>query len=97
MSAYLVYNYNIINRERIDELGPIALPIVQKFGGDIFIGSYVKHLEQSEFSHMVVYKFPDMASAESFFNSEENQKITALRNELIKGSVVLVPGFESNE
>lgn len=94
MSAYLIFNYNIINRDRIDELGPIALPVVEKFGGEILIGSYVKNLEKSAFSHMVVYKFPDMASAESYYNSEENMKITELRNQLIEGSVVLVPGFD---
>lgn len=92
MSAYLVFNYNIIDRARIDELGPMSLPIVESFGGELCIGSYVKVLEKSEFSHMVVYKFPDMSSAESFYNSEENKKITALRKKLIKGSVVLVPG-----
>ncbi len=93
MSAYLIFNYNIIDRARIDELGPLSLPVVESFGGELCIGSYVKVLENSEFSHMVAYKFPDMSSAESFYNSEENKKITALRNKLIKGSVVLVPGF----
>ncbi len=97
MSAYLVCNYNIIDRDRIDELGPISLPTVQKYGGEICIANHVKILEKSAFRHMVVYKFPNIASAESYYNSEENKKITALRQELTEGSVVLVPGFDHTE
>jgi len=95
MSAYIVHSYNILDRSRIDELGPLSLPVVEKFGGEICIGSYVKHLENAPFSHMVVYKFPSIAAAESYYASEENRKIIEFRKELIEGSVVLVPGFDS--
>ncbi|MEO0349560.1 MAG: DUF1330 domain-containing protein [Cyanobacteria bacterium P01_A01_bin.15] len=96
MSAYIVHTYNILDRSRIDELGPISLPVVEKYGGEISIASFVKNLENASFSHMVVYKFPNMAAAESYYESEENRKIAELRNELIEGSIVLVPGFDSN-
>ena len=96
MSAYVVHNYNIRDRSRIDELGPASLPVVEKFGGQICIASHVKPLEGSAFSHMVVYKFPSMAAAESYYESDENRKVSELRHELIDGTVVLVPGFESS-
>jgi len=96
MSAYAVFNYTILDRSRIDELGPISQPVVEQYGGEITIASFVTNLENAQYTHMVVYKFPSMAAAESWYTSEENQKVTALRKELVEGSVVLVPAFNSS-
>lgn len=97
MSGYIVCHYNILDRSRIDELGPLSLPIVEKYGGEICIASPVTRLEESPYSHMVVYRFPDAASARAYYESEENQKFVKLRREITDGMVVFAPGYESTE
>ena len=52
MSGYIIYHYNILDPNRIDELGPLSLPIVEQYGGEIFVASAVTQLEESSFSHM---------------------------------------------
>jgi hypothetical protein len=31
MSCYIIYHYNILDKERIELLGPLSLPIVESF------------------------------------------------------------------
>lgn len=94
MSVYVIFHYNILSRDRIDELGPRALPIVERFGGELVVGSYVTHLEPSPYSHMVVYKFPDEASAKAFYASDEHRELSVLRKEITEGFAVCVPHYQ---
>jgi uncharacterized protein (DUF1330 family) len=41
MSCYIIYHYNIFDEERIKLLGPLSLPIVEKFGGELVVASSV--------------------------------------------------------
>ena len=44
MAGYVLHYYNIIDRSRVDELGPLSLPTVEKCGGEIIVASPVKML-----------------------------------------------------
>ena len=95
MSCYIIYHYNIIDKERIELLGPLSVPIVEKFGGELIIANYTDFLEgSSPYSHMVVYKFKSKELAKSFYESEESRELSKLRNEVTEGFVVLMPQFE---
>ena len=95
MSCYIIYHYNIIDKKRIELLGPLSMPIVEKFGGELIIASYNDFLEgSSPYSHMVVYKFESKDLAKSFYESEESRELSKLRNEVTDGFVVLMPQFE---
>ena len=63
MSGYIIYHYNILDKERINELGPLSLPILEKYGGELVVGSSVTRLEGSPYTHMVVYKFDSKEKA----------------------------------
>ena len=86
MSCYIIYHYNIIDKERIELLGPLSVPIVEKFGGKLVIANNVECLEgSSAYSHMVVYQFNSTALAKRFYESEESRALSKLRNEVTEG------------
>ncbi len=93
MSGYMIYHYNILDEDRINELGPLSLPIVEKFGGKLMVGSAVTRLEGSPYSHMVVYKFDSKEKAKAFYESEESRELSKLRHKVTEGFVVFVPEF----
>lgn len=93
MSGYIIYHYNILDKERIEELGPLSLPILERFGGKLIVGSSVTTLEGSPFTHMVVYKFDSKEAAKAFYESEESRKLSELRNKITEGFVVFVPEY----
>jgi len=91
MSGYIIYHYNIIDQTRIDELGPLSLPILEKYSGELVVGSGVRVLEGSSYTNMVIYKFKSLDAAKAFYESEEAQELSKLRNEITEGFVVFVP------
>lgn len=93
MSHYIIYHYNILDREKIAQLGPLSLPIVKKFGGQLVIGSNVSCLEGSSYTHMVAYTFSDKDSAYKFYTSAESRELSKLRNEITEGVVIMVPEY----
>ncbi|MFC6669448.1 DUF1330 domain-containing protein [Marinobacterium aestuariivivens] len=95
MSGYIIYHYNILDKERINELGPLSLPILEKFGGELVVGSSVTRLEGSPYSHMVVYKFDSNEKAIAFYESKESKELSKLRHEITEGFVVYVPEYSN--
>ncbi|GLQ30346.1 DUF1330 domain-containing protein [Litoribrevibacter albus] len=93
MSGYIIYHYNILDYERINELGPLSLPIVEKYGGELVVGSSVTRLEGSPYTHMVVYKFDSSEQARAFYESEESKALSELRHQITEGFVVFVPEY----
>ena len=94
MSGYIIFHYKILDRDRIEELGPRALPMAEKHGGELVVGSYVTALEGSPYTHMVAYKFPTQEAAKSFFESEEHKELSKLRQEITEGFAIYVPEYK---
>lgn len=95
MSGYIIYHYNIIDQTRIDELGPSSLPILEKYSGELVVGSGVRVLEGSSYTNIVIYKFKSLDAAKAFYESAEAQELSKLRNEITEGFVVFVPEYGS--
>ncbi len=93
MSGYIIYHYNIIDKDRINELGPLSLPIIKKYGGELIIASNVLPVEGSTYTHMVMYKFDNKERAQTFYDSEESKELSKLRNKVTEGFVVIIPEF----
>jgi uncharacterized protein (DUF1330 family) len=93
MSGYIIYHYNIVDKERINELGPLSLPIVEKYNGELIVASTVARLEGSPYTHMVIYKFNSMEQAQAFYESEESRELSKLRNKVTEGFVVIVSEY----
>jgi uncharacterized protein (DUF1330 family) len=92
MSAYIIFNYDITDRSKIDELTELSLPVNKKYGATVLIGSPVKTLEGSAHSGMVVLEFINFEAAEKFYYSDENKELSVLRNKITKGWAAIVPG-----
>ena len=93
MSGYIIYHYNITDIERIDQLGPLSLPIIEKYAGELVVASGVRVLEGSPYTNMVIYKFQSMEAAKAFYESEESKELSKLRNEITEGVVICVPEY----
>ena len=93
MSGYIIYHFNIIDQTRIHQLGPLSLPILEKYSGQLVVGSGVRVLEGSTHTNMVIYKFESSEAAMAFYESEELQELAKLRNEITEGFVVFVPEY----
>ena len=94
MSGYIVFHYKILDRVRIEELGPRSLPVLRKYGGELVIGSNVTPLGGSPFTHMVDYKFPTQEAARGYYESGEVQELSKLRREITEGFAVYVPAYD---
>lgn len=92
MSAYIIFNYNITDRSKIDELTKLSRPIDKKYGATVLIGSPVKALEGSTGSNMVVLEFDNFEAAEKYYYSSENKELSLLRNKITEGWAAIVPG-----
>ena len=97
MSAYAIFNYNILDRNKIDELTERITPINEKYGAEVIVGSPVKTLEGEALSSMVIYKFKDFQSAQDWYHSIEHRELTLFRNEITEGWATIVPDVNETE
>jgi uncharacterized protein (DUF1330 family) len=98
MAGYVLHHYNIIDRSRIDELGPMSLPIVEKYGGELIVASPVKTLAGStSYANLVIYKFDSFEAALEFYHSPEMTELAKFRNQVIEGFATVIPGHLETE
>lgn len=98
MAGYALHHYNILDVTRIDELGPLTLPIAEKYGAEIMIASPAKALKgKTDHSHMVVYKLKNFDAALAFYHSPELAELAEFRDQVIEGFSMVLPGHEETE
>lgn len=87
-----MYHYKITDRSRIDDLTYQSLPVNEKYGAKVIVGSPVKALEGSTLPHIVILEFKDFEAAQKYYYSDEHKELSLLRNSITEGWVTLVPG-----
>jgi len=92
MSSYVIYHYDITDRSQIDELTRLSLPVNEKYNAKVAIGSPVKALEGTTFTHIVMLEFKNFDAAKEYYYSEEHKEITVLREKITSGWATIVPG-----
>jgi len=92
MTGYLLFNYTITDRNKIDELTALSEPVNKKYNAEVIVGSPVKTVEGEALSHMVILKFQSFEAAQSYYHSPENKKLTVLRNQITEGWAAILPG-----
>ncbi|KZL13332.1 DUF1330 domain-containing protein [Pseudovibrio sp. Ad26] len=98
MAGYVLHHYNIIDRSRIEELGPRSLPIIEKYGGELIVASPMKTLAGStSYTNMVMYRFESFEAAVTFYNSEEMIELRKFSSQVIEGFATVVPGHSETE
>lgn len=94
MSAYLVADLTIENREAFAAYVKVAGPLIEKFGGQVVARSdAATALEGLPPNHFVIVRFASMDAAKRFYHSEEyRQPLQRRLGGIATGRVFLVDG-----
>ena len=97
MSAYIVLNYRILDRSKINELTERIKLIDEKYEAEVIVGSPVKTVEGTTLPNMVIYKFKSFEAAKRWYYSKEHQEVSVFRNGITEGWVTIVPGVAETD
>lgn len=97
MSAYIVFNYKILDRNKINELTERVIPIDKKYGAEVIVGSPVKTVEGNALPNMVIYKFTTFEAAKDWYYSKEHQDVSIFRNTITEGWATIIPGIDETD
>ncbi len=97
MSAYIIFNYKILDRSKIDELTKKVKPIDEKYGAEVIVGSPVKTIEGETLPNMVIYKFKTFETAKHWYYSKEHKEISVFRHAITEGWAAIIPGVDETD
>jgi len=95
MSAYIIVQINITNKEPYKEYLNQVTPIVKKFGGKYIVrgGKYKTMLGKWDYDRTVVIKFPNYDIAIQWYNSEEYALVKKIREDNSVGNLIIIEGL----
>ncbi|VAW64434.1 hypothetical protein MNBD_GAMMA09-1876 [hydrothermal vent metagenome] len=93
MSAYIIFNYKVLDRIKIEEIRGLLAPILKKYETEVIVASPVKSIEGETYPNMVIHKFNSIKDAEKFYYSQEHQEIIKFRKSITEGWATIVPGY----
>lgn len=96
MKVYFLFeNLEVLHLEKLEEYRKHVLPMVKKYGGSyLFVGGNPRTLEGSwEPGYMVLIEFPDKASAQAWYYSEEYALFKSMRLGALKANGILLEGL----
>ena len=96
MAAYLVVDTKLTNPELYESYKLKAKPLIEKFGGEYLARGgklSVKEYTLWAPTRMVLVRFPSVAVAESFYQSDEYQDILKTSKLSAERTVVIVEGI----
>lgn len=93
MSAYIIFNYKILDRIKIEEVRGLVEPLLEKYETEVIVACPVKIVEGDTYPNMVIHKFNSLEDAEHFYYSEEHQEVVAFRKSITEGWATIVPGY----
>ena len=97
MSTYVIFNYKITDRSKINELTEKIKPVDKKYAAEVIVGSPVKTIEGSTLPNMVIYRFKSFQAAQDWYYSDEQQEVSLFRNAITEGWVSIVPGMDETQ
>ncbi|APE32406.1 hypothetical protein BOX17_00860 [Halomonas aestuarii] len=93
MSAYLVFNYRINDRDAYDPYLAAVPAILEAHGAEILAADFDSEAVEGDARHVtVVLKFPSKEAARGWYDSPEYQDIIGLRLDNCDGMAVLANG-----
>ena len=97
MAGYLVVTINnISDLEKLREYRVAAGPSVQKYGGELIIGSSAeqRHLEGEKSQGIVVFRFPSYAAALAWYDCPEYRETKKIRAGIADVTMVIADGAD---
>ncbi len=93
MAAYVIAQITVTDPEGYKEYASQTGDLAAKYGGRFLAkGGEARWLEGSGHDRNVIIEFPDMESAERWYNSPEYQAIAPIRAANSQGSLVVIQG-----
>ena len=91
--AYIVANVKVTNPEQYEEYRRLSTAAMQKYNVDVLVrGGTTEALEGQEPARTVILKFPDMAAARKFYNSELYGQVRKAREGAADMTMYIVEG-----
>jgi uncharacterized protein (DUF1330 family) len=94
MSAYVIVNIDVQDAELYEEYRAKVPAFIQKYGGEYLArgGNLVVMEGDWMPRRLVLFRFPDMASAQAMLDDPEYQPLKALRQRAARTQMVAVEG-----
>jgi len=94
MSAYVIVQINIRNKEPYKEYIKLAKPIVEKYKGEYIVrgGKFLKMYGRWDYERTVIVKFSSYKVAIEWYNSEEYFPVKKIREENSDCNVIIIKG-----
>ena len=94
MSAYIIVQINITNKERYKEYLKKVTPIAKKYGGEYLVrgGKFETMLGEWNYERTVVIKFADYDIAMKWYDSDEYKPVKKIREENSNGNLIIIEG-----
>jgi len=97
MPVYYMNSYDIINADEYEKYGPLAIPLIMKYGGEVLAADTDALAVEGTAKNMnAIIRFPSEEAALSCYNDPEYQEVKKIRlNSTSNCSMVLVKHFNS--
>lgn len=95
MPAYVIVSYDIVDSARFEPYVPAVMPLLQKHGAEVLVGSFdAKPLEGEAAGVNVVLHFPSEEAALAWYNDPDYAPVKQIRfDSTANNRMVLAPGF----
>lgn len=96
MTAYIIGDVEVENEEGYRDYTSRTPASIAKFGGEFIVrGGNPAELEGGwSPSRVVVLRFPDRASAQAWYDSDDYQPLKALRHKNSTGRLIILDGHD---
>ena len=95
MSAYIIVQINITNKEPYKEYLEKVTSIALKYGGEYIVrgGNFKLMLGNWDYERTVIIKFPSYDIALEWYNSEEYSPVKKIREDNSEGNLIIIDGL----
>ena len=95
MSAYIIVQINITNKNPYKEYLKKVTPIAEKYGGEYIVrgGKSKTMLGNWDYERTVVIKFPSYDIAMKWYYSEEYAPVKKIRENNSNGNLIIIEGL----
>jgi uncharacterized protein (DUF1330 family) len=81
MSAYLVIEATVRDREALDRYASQAIPLIRQFGGEVIaFGPWESLFGEPAYDNGMIVRFPDKDTALAWYNSPAYQALLDIRD-----------------
>ena len=94
MPAYMIVNIDVQNPNLFEEYKAKVPALIRKHGGEYLVrgGKFVVVEGDWKLSRLVLFRFPDMAAMQAFYNDPEYLPLRDLRERAAKTDMVFLEG-----